>query len=52
MARLNRREALVRFVKDVVADGDVRLLRLEPDDTESVVRVIERFNLDFDDAYH
>jgi predicted nucleic acid-binding protein len=52
LIRLNRREALLRFVKDAFIDGAIGLLRLEPEDMERVVRVIERFNLDFDDAYH
>lgn len=27
------------------------MIHLEPEDTEHLVRVIEQFNLDFDDAY-
>ena len=52
LIRLNRRDALLRFVNDALIDGAIGLLRLEPGDTERVVRVIERFKLDFDDAYH
>ncbi len=51
LSRLNRLEALLRFVQDAFMDGAVVLIRLEPEDTQRLVRVIEQFNLDFDDAY-
>ena len=51
LSKLQRREALLRFVQDAFIDGAVVLLHLEPEDTQSLVHVIERFNLDFDDAY-
>jgi predicted nucleic acid-binding protein len=44
-------EGLLRFVRDAFLDGAVALIHLEPGDTEYIVRVAERFNLDFDDAY-
>jgi len=49
--RLNRIEELSRFVRDVFIDGAVVLIRLEPEDMQRLVHVIEQFNLDFDDAY-
>ncbi|MCZ6484932.1 MAG: PIN domain-containing protein [Acidobacteria bacterium] len=49
--RLNRMEALLRFVQDAFTDGGVGLVHVEPEDTERLVRVAERFRLDFDDAY-
>ena len=51
MSKLNRREALLRFVQDVLLDGDIALVHLEPIDTQPLVRIMEEFNLDFDDAY-
>ena len=51
MGRLNRMQALLRFVQDVFTDGDVVLIHLEPEDTGRLVQVMEQFNLDFDDAY-
>lgn len=51
MSRLNQVEALLRFVKDAFIDGAVGLIHLEPGDTERLVRAIEQFDLDFDDAY-
>lgn len=51
LSRLNQVETLLRFVQDVFIDGAVSLIHLEPGDTERLVRVIEQFNLDFDDAY-
>ncbi len=52
LAKLNRRGAFLTFVKDVFLDGNVTLVRLGPDEMSAVVRVIEQFQLDFDDAYH
>jgi predicted nucleic acid-binding protein len=51
LIRLNKMEGLLRFVRDAFLDGAVALIHLEPGDTEYIVRVAERFNLDFDDAY-
>jgi predicted nucleic acid-binding protein len=52
LAKLNRSEAFLTFVKDVFLDGNVTLIRLGPDEMSAVVHAIEQFHLDFDDAYH
>ncbi len=49
--KLNRADALVRFVRDVFTEGAVTLVRLEPEDTGHLVRIRDQFKLDFDDAY-
>ncbi len=49
--RLNRRDEFLRFVQDLFIDGAVGLISLEPADMERLVAVIDRFGLDFDDAY-
>lgn len=49
--RLKQNNAFVLFVNDAFIDGAVSLIRLEPTDMESIVRFIEKYNLDFDDAY-
>jgi predicted nucleic acid-binding protein len=51
MSRLDRTDALTVFVQDVFIDGDVTALCLEPKDIRHIVRVINQFELDFDDAY-
>ena len=51
MVRLNRREALQGFVQDVFIQGGVGLVRLEPEDTDQILRAVEQFDLDYDDAY-
>lgn len=51
MSKLNRMEALLRFVQDAFMDGAVALVHLEPEDTQRIASVIKQFNLDFDDAY-
>ena len=52
LTRLNRSDAFLTFVNDVFLDGNVTVVKLEPDEMPEVVRVIEQFQLDFDDAYH
>lgn len=51
LSRLNRKDVLVRFVQDAFVDGAVVILHLQPEDTARLVRVMEQYNLDFDDAY-
>ena len=51
MVKLDRKDALLRFVQDAFLDGDVGLIRLEPEDIRHMLRIIEQFSLDFDDAY-
>jgi len=51
LSKLDQTEALLRFVKDAFVDSAVTIIRLEPQDTESLVHAIEQFHLDFDDAY-
>lgn len=51
MTRLDRKDGFLRFVQDAFIDGNVGLLHLEPEDTEDLVRIIERHGSDFDDAY-
>lgn len=52
LTKLNRSDAFLTFVTDVFLDGNVTVVRLDPDEMPEVVRVIEQFQLDFDDAYH
>lgn len=51
LTRFNQREALALFVQDAFIDGAVALVRLEPEDIQRLIQVMERFGLDFDDAY-
>ena len=51
MSRLNHNEALLRFVQDAFIDGAVSLIRLEPEDTQPIVQLIENFNSDWEDLY-
>ena|SRR4030042_658183 len=51
MTRLNRKDAFLQFVQDTFIDGAVSLIHLKPEDTQFLIRLIEEFNLDFDDAY-
>ena len=50
-SKLNRLDVLLSFVQDLFIDGSVALVHLQPEDTHRLVSVIERFGLDFDDAY-
>ena len=51
LARLERRGVLLPFVDDVFVEGGVRLVTVQPEAMHLVVAVMERFGLDFDDAY-
>jgi predicted nucleic acid-binding protein len=51
MTRLGKTTELLRFVQDAFIDGGVALVRLDPADSGQLVRAVERFDLDFDDAY-
>ena len=44
-------DVFVRFVKDLIVTGGVRLLRLPAEDATRLAKVARRFGLDFDDAY-
>ena len=51
MQRLDRLAGLLLFTQDVFTRAEASLVRLEPDDTERLVAVMEEFRLDYDDAY-
>ena len=51
LTRLGRSEILLDFVQDVFIDGAVDLVSLKPGDTRALVGAIDKYNLDFDDAY-
>ena len=50
LSKLGRKDALLRFVKDAFIEGNVSIIHLEPEDIQEVTRMMEQFNLDFDDA--
>jgi len=50
--RLGYRAVFSVFAQDVLIDGGVALISLPPTSMAPVVAVMERFGLDFDDAYH
>ena len=51
LGRLGEHHVLPRFVEDVFVRGGVCLATLAPGALPRVVEVMDRFNLDFDDAY-
>ena len=51
MCKLNRKDALLRFVRDAFVEGDVVLLHLRAEDTPRVLEAMQDHELDFDDAY-
>ena len=51
LGRLRRREEFLLFVQRLFIDGRVNLLRRGPPDMARVVGAMDRFSLDFDDAY-
>ena len=51
LLKLGEAEAFSRFVQDVLIDGAVRLVGLQPDDMMGLVDAAGKYRLDFDDAY-
>lgn len=51
LTRLKKATALLKFVEDVFVDGAVTLVSIPPEETQSLLDAMSRFNLDFDDAY-
>jgi len=48
--RLKKFELFAPFINDVVIDG-IGILSLNPNELKSLDKIIQKFNLDFDDAY-
>jgi predicted nucleic acid-binding protein len=51
MMKLGKSEALIRFVDDLLGEGEVSLVSLEPHDTRAIADAATTYRLDFDDAY-
>lgn len=51
LSKLKETSLLKRFVRDAFIDGDVRVCRLAPKETDRVLMVAKQFELDFEDAY-
>jgi len=49
--RLKQRDVFVKFVDDVLIDSDVLLVNIPANKMKRVVEIMDRFGLDFDDAY-
>jgi predicted nucleic acid-binding protein len=49
--RLEQRAILVQFVDDLFVQGKVTLVSVRPEDMVHLVETMDRFDLDFDDAY-
>jgi predicted nucleic acid-binding protein len=51
LSRLKRADVLLQFVRDAFIEGDVSIVHLNPEDIAAVVETMQKFGLDFDDAY-
>lgn len=51
LTRLRKANLFLRFVDDLFIDSRINLVRAEPEDMKILTEVLERFNLNFDDAY-
>ena len=49
--RLKQRDVFVKFVDDVLIDSNVVLVSAPANKMQRVVEIMDRFGLDFDDAY-
>ncbi len=51
LTRLRKPHVIRLLIQDLFTEGGVRLVSLNPQEMEKVVSTIERYGLDFDDAY-
>jgi predicted nucleic acid-binding protein len=51
LTRLKQKTALLDFVQDIFVNGSVTLVSIKPEETQKLVDAIDKYNLDFDDAY-
>ncbi len=51
LSRHNAQETLQRFTQDVLIDGAVTLVSLEPTDMPDIIETMKQYQFDFDDAY-
>jgi len=51
LSRFGQHATLLQFVDDVFIQGGVALVSVHPEAMHRLVTAIDRFNLDFDDAY-
>ncbi|WP_427366368.1 type II toxin-antitoxin system VapC family toxin [Candidatus Caldatribacterium saccharofermentans] len=51
LTRLKKPEAFLLFIRDLFVEGEVGLLGLRPQEMEHIIVTMERYHLDFDDAY-
>jgi predicted nucleic acid-binding protein len=51
LTRLAGSEALLDFVQDVFVDGAVNVVSIKPSETRTLIETIDKYKLDFDDAY-
>ncbi|MBT5829475.1 MAG: type II toxin-antitoxin system VapC family toxin, partial [Candidatus Latescibacteria bacterium] len=51
LTRLNQPDGLRKFIQDIFTQGAVSLLHSNPSNIEPILKIIQNFELDFDDAY-
>jgi uncharacterized protein len=51
LLKVNKSDVLSKFVHDAFIHGSIRVVGLEPEELINLIKVADRFNLDFDDAY-
>lgn len=51
LSRFRRGDVLLQFSTDAFIEGNVSLIHLGPENMQAIVNVMQKFTLDFDDAY-
>jgi hypothetical protein len=51
LCKLNKKEAFIKFIEDLFVNSAVNLIHIEPQNMKDIIATIDKFNLDFDDAY-
>ncbi|MCK4765437.1 MAG: type II toxin-antitoxin system VapC family toxin [Candidatus Aminicenantes bacterium] len=51
LSRYKKTEILRAFISDLVYESQVDIIRLQDEDHLEIIEIIEKYSLDFDDAY-
>lgn len=51
LLKIKKSDVLKKFIEDIIIRGDIQVFSLYPTEMINVIRIANRFQLDFDDAY-
>ena len=51
LTRYKKYETLEDFINDVIINGNVILLKISPEEIPAIIKIADKYTLDFDDSY-